>query len=89
MRLTPSPAEVRELVANAFEDLGVAIFDSSGLKETIVIDDGRYVARSYRADGYMAMWLIGVGIVQLYDDEGNMLRTINLLLELKLQRMVA
>ena len=59
------------------------------LKETILIDDGRYVARTYRAGGLMAMWLIDVGIVQFYDEDGNMLRTINLLRELEPQRMAA
>ena len=47
MRLSPPPEVVRELVAQAFDDFGVAAPDS--LKETILIDDGRYVARSYRA----------------------------------------
>ena len=59
------------------------------MKENILIDAGRYVARSYRLEDYMAMWLIDVGIVQFYDAEGNMLCTINLLLELEPDRMVA
>ena len=35
------------------------------------------------------MWLVDVGLVQFYDEQGNMLRTINLLLELEPQRMAA
>ncbi len=87
MRLSPPPEVVRELVAKAFDDFGVA--DPDSLKETILIDDGRYVARSYRTPGFLAMWLISVGLVQFYDEQGNMLRTINLLLELEPQRMAA
>ena len=34
--------------------------------------------RSYRAAGLMAMWFAELGLVQVYDLEGNMLRTINL-----------
>ena len=48
------------------------------IDETILIDRGRYVARSYRMEGYMAMWLVGVGIVQFYDARGRMLTTVNL-----------
>lgn len=35
------------------------------------------------------MWLIGVGIVQFYDAEGTMLRTVNLLQEQRERRMAA
>ena len=66
-----------------------AIFSSLGLDETILVDDGRYAARTYKADGYMAMWLLQIGIVQFYDAEGNMLLTVNLLEELEPQRMAA
>jgi hypothetical protein len=89
MRLIPQPEEVRQLVVETLERLGVAMFRLPALKETILIDDGRYVARSYRLDGYLAMWLIGVGLVQFYDEEGTMLCTINLCLELEPQRMAA
>jgi len=59
------------------------------IDETILIDDGRYVARSYRSEGYMAMWLVAVGIVQFYDAEGQMLTTVNLFETLRPVRMAA
>jgi len=59
------------------------------IDETILIDQGRYVARSYRTEGYMAMWLVDVGIVQFYDDLGQMLATVNLFELLRPQRMAA
>ncbi len=89
MRVSPPPEEVRELVVRTFEEFAVTHFSMSAMKETILIDNGCYVARSYRAGGFMAMWLVGVGIVQFYDADGNMLRTINLLRELEPQRMMA
>jgi hypothetical protein len=81
MRVNPQPCEVRRLVARAFETLGVAADCLGSLDETILIQEGRYMARSYRVAGMMAMWLVEIGIVQFYDDQGNMLRTINLLEE--------
>ena len=57
------------------EDAGSA---SGDIDERILIDAGRYVARSYRREGYLAMWLVAVGIVQFYDEQGQMLATINL-----------
>jgi hypothetical protein len=59
------------------------------LEETILVDQGRCVARSYRADDYLAMWLMEVGIVQFYNAEGDMLLTVNLLETLLDQRMAA
>ena len=57
--------------------------------ETMLIDEGCFVARTYRIEGYMAMWLISAGIVQFYDAEGRMLLTINLFRSLRPQRMAA
>jgi hypothetical protein len=59
------------------------------LEETILIDDGKHAARSYRVQDYMAMWLLDVGIVQFYDAEGNMLATVNLLKDLEPVKMAA
>jgi hypothetical protein len=89
MRTDPLPYEVREVVLRAFQDFGVAIFSPRELDESILVDDGQCAARSYRADGYMAMWLLDFGIVQFYDEDGNMLLTVNLLEERELQRMAA
>jgi hypothetical protein len=59
------------------------------IDETVLIDRGRCVARSYRAAGYMAMWLVAVGIVQFYDSCGQMLGTVNLFETLRPKRLVA
>ena len=89
MRTDPLPEEVRELVLRAFQGFDVEVFSAASLDETILLDDGRYAARTYTVDGYMAMWLVEIGIVQFYDAEGNMLMTVNLLEELEPQRMAA
>ena len=89
MRKDPLAHEVRELVIRTFEYFNVYLDNPWDLDETILIDDGRYSARTYKIDGYMAMWLLELGIVQFYDADGNMLRTVNLLEELEPQRMAA
>lgn len=89
MKVGPHPYEVRDLVLKYFGELGASVESPLDLDETILLDNGRYVARSYRIAGLLAMWLIGVGIVQFYDGAGNMVRTVNLFTEAEPQRMAA
>jgi len=89
MRLEPQPTEVLSAVVGMLERFGASPQSLFDLEETIRIDRGKCVARSYRVDGLMAMWLMGIGIVQFYDADGNMLATINLLEEAVPEQMVA
>jgi hypothetical protein len=89
MRTDPLPHQVRDLVLRTFQEFGAAIFATDQLNETVLFDRGRHVARTYKADGLMAMWMLRVGIVQFYDADGNMLMTVNMLEELEPQRMAA
>ena len=75
----PQPADVLSVVLGMFERFGASPQNLFDLEETIRIDRGKCVARSYRVEGLMAMWLMGIGLVQFYDDDGNMLATLNLL----------
>lgn len=89
MRVEPQPSEVRRIVLRILEDLGAEGPEPDDVDETILLDDGRYVARCYRSGEFMAMWLIGVGILQFYDADGNMLCTVNLFEEFEPNRMAA
>lgn len=89
MTVTPNPENIRNIVFRTFLELDVDEDMLSDLDERIVLDEGRYVARSYRVDNYLAMWMIEVGLVQFYDADGNMLRTVNLFEEIEPQRMAA
>ncbi|MFV2067698.1 MAG: hypothetical protein ACC645_12040 [Pirellulales bacterium] len=89
MRIAPQPHEIRRLVTRTLETLGSPFESLADLRETVLLSDGRYSARSYRVDGFMAMWFVDVGIVQFYDADGNMLRTVNLFEEREPQRMAA
>src|ERR1051325_3997843 len=86
MRIDPYPSEIKNLVIRFFAELGAELSALSDLHVTIRIDKGKCVARSYRVDGLMAMWMVEYGILQFYDAAGNMLRTINLLEEVHGQK---
>jgi hypothetical protein len=89
MRMELPPCEVRRIVAKTLENLGAVVSDSRDLDETIIVSDGKYVARSYRVDQLWAMWLFEHGIVQFYDSDGTMLRTVNLFEEITSLRAAA
>ncbi len=89
MTVAPHPAEVRKIVVCTFLEFGAKQKGLTALDENLVIDQGRCVARSYRTPDLFAMWLISVGVVQFYDTEGNMLRTVNLLQEQRERRLAA
>jgi hypothetical protein len=89
MTVAPSTDQVRLLVARCLREFGVPIQNELDLHETLVIQRGELVARSYRADGLMAMWLIPAGVIQFYDGDGVMLTTINLLEQSRPERAAA
>lgn len=89
MTVSPHPDSIRTIVFRTFLELDVDEDALSDLDERVVLDEGRYVARSYRVDDFLAMWMIDVGLVQFYDQSGNMLRTVNLFEEIEPQRMAA
>lgn len=89
MTVTPQPDDVRRLVVRGFAQFGAEPRCTSEVKETILVDEGKCLARSYRLRGLMAMWLLDTGLLQFYDPEGNMLRTVNLYEELMPQREAA
>ncbi len=89
MTAAPSTDCVRLLVARGFKEFGVSVQNELDLHETLVIDQGELIARSYRADGIMAMWLIRAGVVQFYGCDGAMLSTVNLLEETHPERAAA
>jgi hypothetical protein len=79
MEPTISAARVRQLVVHHFGHHGVAVQQHGDLEEQVRVEDGRQVAHCYRAGGLFAMWMVDIGVVQLYDQMGNMLDTLNLL----------
>jgi hypothetical protein len=89
MTVAPDSNLVRQIVLRSFAEFSGEQLDDLALAEMILINEGKYRGRTYRSHGLMAMWLLDVGIVQIYDAEGRMLRTINLLEEQDLLRRAA
>jgi hypothetical protein len=89
MTVSIDPADVRQIVVQSFLELDATEEALAELEEKLLIEEGRYFARSYLAADLMAMWLIEVGVLQFYDAQGNMLRTVNLFEELMPVRMAA
>jgi hypothetical protein len=79
MEPTISAARVRKLVVHHFSHHGVEVPRHHTLEERVRVEDGRQVAHCYRAGGLFAMWMVDIGLLQLYDQTGNMLDTLNLL----------
>lgn len=91
MTIVPQPDDIRQLVARTFEEFGVPVENELDLNETLLIQGRKFSARSYRYSGLMAMWLLDAGIIQFYDADGAMLRTVNLFKETRtrVRRMAA
>lgn len=83
MPYEPHPADVRTIVYRTLLDYGVSEEELTDLSETILIDRGRYTARTYRSGGLFAMWMVDVGLLQFYDSAGELLRSVNLFDELQ------
>ena len=84
MLVSPTQQEVRWIVEQSLLrhfDLSAEVLEE--IVETPVVDGGRCIARSYRVSNLLAMWLMDVGILQFYDDQGRMLRRANLFAEVE------
>jgi len=89
MCISPNATEIRCVVARIFTEYHGSMTPVDEVDERLRIQDGRLVARSYRACGLFAMWLVDVGLLQFYDQHGNMLRTVNLLISFEPARAAA
>jgi hypothetical protein len=78
MKVTPQADLVRQIVVRTFTELHPENLEPTALVEMILIHDGKYRGRSYRSQGLLAMWLVDIGLLQVYGSDGEMLRTINL-----------
>jgi hypothetical protein len=89
MVVLPQTREVKQLVLRTFLELGVTSTSLFGLKETSLIEDEACLARTYRADGFKAIWSLEEGTVKFFDQDGSLVRIVNVLREKVPQLMAA
>jgi hypothetical protein len=89
MTVRPQPREAKRLVVRTFLDFGAASPSLFGVKETILANNDRCIARTYQVADMRAVWCVEDGTVRFYDVEGCLLRVVNLLAERTPQLMVA
>lgn len=78
--VTPMTAvQMRSVIVDRFQQYGAGEVSGGDLEERVRIDEGRVVAYCYRAANLFAMWMVDIGLVQFYDDQGNMLETLELI----------
>lgn len=69
---TATPSDIRQLFIQTLKRWGVAALPED-VSETVRLDRGKVVARTYRCERFMAMWFVEFGLVQFYDDNGSMI----------------
>lgn len=89
MTIAPHPGDIRRCVLRTLQEVGAEIRSLEDLRETILIDAGACMARTYTAGGYKAVWLLDEGVVRFTDDAGHLLRIMNLYEEMPVARMAA
>jgi hypothetical protein len=89
MTVAPQPGQVRALVLSTLQSFGASVFSDLQVEETLLVQEGRCMARSYRTPDHFAMWLVEVGLLQFYNAEGDMLLVLNLLEEAVPGRLAA
>ena len=89
MTIAPLPYEIRQIVYRTLCELGATVDSTHDVLETVLIEAGTCIARTYRVDGFKAVWLLEEGTVQFSDTDGNLLRVVNLYEEMTPVRMAA
>ena len=89
MTIAPLPYEIRQIVYRTFCEIGAIVESIHDVLETVLVDAGTCIARTYRVEGFKAVWLLEEGTVQFSDTDGNLLRVVNLYEEMTPVRMAA
>ena len=67
---------IYDLVAATLAELGIPA--PSTIIQTMLMHDGYFVGHKFRYDGGHAVWRAGGDTLELYDQRGNLLKTIAL-----------
>lgn len=84
-----SPTEMRRMVLDGFQQHFSRKISGGDVEERVRIEEGKAVAYCYRTENLFAMWMVPIGLVQFYDDQGNMLHTLDLMAPVNHERRAA
>jgi hypothetical protein len=73
--MEPSTESIRELVQRTVRELGLVAVQALG--ESLLTLAGYYVRREFRFDGVRAVWIASQGQIKFYDDQGQLLRVLD------------
>ena len=76
MTIAPHPGDIRRVVLRTLQEVGAELSSLQDLRETILVDAGTCMARTYSAGGYKAVWLLAEGILRVTNDSGQLLRIV-------------
>jgi hypothetical protein len=89
MTIAPPPVQIRQIAFRTFRELGAEVESLHEIRETVLVDAGTCMARTYHVDGYKAVWLFDEGTIQFRDTDDNLLRVVNLYEEMPPARLAA
>jgi hypothetical protein len=71
------PKSIHDAVAATLDDMGLCD-DSGSLTRTILLRDRHFVGQKYRFDGGYAAWIAATNMIEIYGDNGKLLKTVAL-----------
>ncbi len=77
MKLNEAAPALRQLVSQAFRELGASDAELSAMRDTILIREGNYCGRSFRVGRWFAMWMSVGNVITFYDEDGTILRMLH------------
>jgi hypothetical protein len=66
---------LHDTVAATLTEMGICEAPATVVR-TVLIQDGYLVGHKYRFDGGHAIWLVQTNVIDVYDDDGKLLRTV-------------
>jgi hypothetical protein len=66
---------IYDLVVATFSELGMPA--PADVCETLLVEDGCFIGHTFHGNGGYAMWGVGSNTVSFYDEDGKLLRMVN------------
>ena len=68
---------IQDVVAATLAEMGLCSAPAA-LLHTVLIHDRYFVGHKYRFDGGYAVWLVQTNVIEIYGDDGKLLKTLTL-----------